>query len=411
MPQLLAAQTPVSGLAAPPPGPLRAEGALGSGSGGKMAMVSLEDLHYGATAPPPAPPAAAPGPAPCLEIDLGVDPLDPLLQLLVQDKLFAVAVQTSQLHAAAATAVKLLRERFAAAPAPHAHAHAHHHHHSHHHGAHAALAQRPVAPRAGPGRLPANGYAARSAAAHRHAPAHAVLSPALRFVKQEMLDVEDAIPWAAVRRVWRTKRTAWRRQVKQTELIAELAVRLRELRAALTPDDADAGFVGCAAVWRAQVEACARGRGAAPLLAACWEEMKQAIRSWLDGTGPDAGTARAVRALHAALRAGGGADALLQAPLEAVVGGDAAALHAVRQAIELERRVVAARLAAAHAGGAAGAAADPAAAAALAAAPPLTSYFSSIAAAWEDSDFDSGAETEVGADDGDATDVEGMDAA
>ncbi len=38
-----------------------------------------------------------------------VDPSDPLVQQLVQDKSFLTAVQTSQLHAAATAAVRLLR--------------------------------------------------------------------------------------------------------------------------------------------------------------------------------------------------------------------------------------------------------------------------------------------------------------
>ena len=41
----------------------------------------------------------------------GVDPLDPLLQVLVQDRSFIAAVQTSQLHAAAGSAVRILRVR------------------------------------------------------------------------------------------------------------------------------------------------------------------------------------------------------------------------------------------------------------------------------------------------------------
>ena len=38
-----------------------------------------------------------------------MDPSDPLVQQLVQDKAFLTAVQTSQLHAAAGAAVRLLR--------------------------------------------------------------------------------------------------------------------------------------------------------------------------------------------------------------------------------------------------------------------------------------------------------------
>lgn len=47
-----------------------------------------------------------------------VDPSDPLVQQLVQDKSFLQAVQTSQLHAAATAAVRLLRVRPAPARGP-----------------------------------------------------------------------------------------------------------------------------------------------------------------------------------------------------------------------------------------------------------------------------------------------------
>ena len=104
--------------------------------------------------------------------------------------------------------------------------------------------------------------------------------------------------------------------------------------------------------------------------------------------------------MQAAL-AGGGADdaaALVQVPLESIVGSDSgAALHAVRHAIELEHKVVSARLAAVSAGGAQqqqlqqqqGEGGGDAAGAA--GGKPLVSHFSTISAAWC-SDFDSGAE-------------------
>lgn len=40
-----------------------------------------------------------------------VDPLDPWLQQLVQDKYFSAAVEAGQLHAAAAAATKVIRVR------------------------------------------------------------------------------------------------------------------------------------------------------------------------------------------------------------------------------------------------------------------------------------------------------------
>ncbi len=90
------------------------------------------------------------------------------------------------------------------------------------------------------------------------------------------------------------------------------------------------------------------------------------------------------------------------------MGNDSQGLHAVRQAIELERRIVAARLAAAQQAAAAAASGE----GQEGEAPQQSqqalspSYFSSINAAWEDSDFDSGAATD--GDDGasDATDLD-----
>ena len=169
---------------------------------------------------------------------------------------------------------------------------------------------------------------------------------------------------------------------------------------------------------------CLQGKGSYGLLSAAWEEMRNTVRSWLDGrskppvqsaTQLQASAARAVRAMHAALALPGGlppgdaaADAaLVQVPLESIVGGDSgAALQAVQQAIELEQRVVGARLAAAQ-----GLAPSPSQAqpseggdpqqqqqqqqqAPDGRSPgdsqPLVGYFSSVAAGWCDS-FDSGA--------------------
>jgi lysozyme family protein len=104
----------------------------------------------------------------------------------------------------------------------------------------------------------------------------------------------------------------------------------------------------------------------------------------------EAGAARAIKALQAAVRQGG-TDALLQTPLESIVGNDSLGLHTVRQALELERRIVASRLAALKQSG------EPPA-------EPMVSYFTSINAGWDDGDFDSGAETEAGG--SDATDVD-----
>ena len=69
-----------------------------------LSALTLAVLQTCCLWPVPSPPAAF------LQPPLqAVDPLDPLVQQLVQDKSFLTAVQTSQLHAAATAAVRLLR--------------------------------------------------------------------------------------------------------------------------------------------------------------------------------------------------------------------------------------------------------------------------------------------------------------
>lgn len=343
------------------------------------------------------------------------------MQQLVQDKSFLTAVQTSQLHAAATAAVRLLRQPQLAAPSefkrppdrqP---------------TLGAAGVREPytlgggggggggegldgATPRSVPSRLhsgfggvgggPAGGLPGslvvpRQLVEPRH-------REAMRYMRLEVLGLEDIIPWNSVRRTWKSKRTSWRRQVKQTEVLADFAMRLKELRAALLTDEQP--LPGCGSTWRAQLELCIQGKGSYGLLAAAWEEMRSTIRAWLEGRSKpatvsaaalQAGAVRAVRAMQAVMAGGGGggdpggeADAaLLQVPLESIVGHDSGAgLHAVRHAIKLEQRIVGARLAGRSASqqqlsdgsGGDGAGGQ-----------PLVSYFSSISAAWADSDFDS----------------------
>ncbi len=162
-----------------------------------------------------------------------------------------------------------------------------------------------------------------------------------------------------------------------------------------------------------------QGKGSYGLLSAAWDEMRNTVRSWLEGrskppvqsaTQLQASAARAVRAMHAALASPSDAAAdaaLVQVPLESIVGGDSgAALQAVQQAIEVEQRVVGARLAAAQ-----GQAPSPSQGQLSEGGDPqqqqqqqqqqtdgrspgdgqpLVGYFSSVAAGWCDS-FDSGA--------------------
>jgi hypothetical protein len=385
-----------------------------------------------------------------------INPLDPWVQLLVQDRLFIASVQTNKLHAAAAAAVKVIKTHFldprhqqqdddndidyptaagggittnkravdgrrgarggggGEGRAVHQELHNHHHRHNNLH--------------------------------HEPMPPHfAGLLPALQALKQEILTLEDEIPWTLVRRAWKNKRTNWRRQLKTTENVIDLAVRLKELRQYLATDDGS--FLGCGPTWQSALEGCIAGRGSFGQLFSVWDEMRNTMRSWLDnklgvggggggtprvggggggmmidsnahgysggqitltmprGGGVQAGptAVRALQALQAALKYED-VDKLLQTPLEAIVGYDSQGLHAVRQAVELERRMVAARMAAIEKqqqdGGVGGEENDGGGNG-----KPLVSYFSSINAAWEDSDFDSGADTDMD-DGGDVTDLD-----
>lgn len=112
------------------------------------------------------------------------------------------------------------------------------------------------------------------------------------------------------------------------------------------------------------------------------------------------GAVRAVQAMQAAatprcsMATGAGPEegagweaAMLQVPLEGILGHSREGLVAVQHAIDLERRAVQ------HGGGGGG--------------PPLASHFSNINAGWEGScEFDSGAESEAAAAESDATDMD-----
>ncbi len=147
--------------------------------------------------------------------------------------------------------------------------------------------------------------------------------------------------------------------------------------------------MGCGPAWRNTLDMCIQGRGTASNLLSVWDELRSTIRSWLScpsavpgltggsyattsGPPPSSASAgRAVLALQAALKHDG-TEALLQTPLESITGYDGYSLHAVRQAIDAEKRIVNSRLAALQ--GVGGASPSEAGNGAV------VSYFSSIAA-------------------------------
>lgn len=203
-------------------------------------------------------------------------------------------------------------------------------------------------------------------------------------MKQEILDLEDSIPWTCVRRVWKARRPSWRRQIRQVELVTGFAAKLKELKdALLLDDDAPVGF---GSSWRTQLELCIQGRGSSAQLASVWDEMKNTVRAWLHGPSlahmenESLHVSAAVRTMNLAFKNGGD---VLQAPIESIMKFDSGKLLNIRDAIEYERHTILSRM----------------------------NYDSSHVSLTEfghqfqESDFDSGQETQ---DDGHATDLDSM---
>ena len=120
----------------------------------------------------------------------------------------------------------------------------------------------------------------------------------------------------------------------------------QELRAALLTDEPGAGaaaFVGCGQAWRVALEACLAGRGSHHSLVGAWEELKAAIRAWLDirdppGLGLGPGAALLQPGSPAAALHGPGAARAVAAMAAAAEEGEAAVLQARRRGGALEGR-------------------------------------------------------------------------
>jgi hypothetical protein len=171
----------------------------------------------------------------------------------------------------------------------------------------------------------------------------------LRRVRSELTELEETVPWNAVRRMWRSRRTLWRRTVKQADAVVSMAYCVQEFRVALYTDDNS--FQGCGRAWRASIEQCMHGRGSHGVLWDVWEELKASILSWLglrstptqlSSAQLQESAARARVALEEAMRRG--ADSLSQVPLEAILNGNREGLQMVRTELEQERMLVAVKL-------------------------------------------------------------------
>ncbi len=56
--------------------------------------------------------------------------------------------------------------------------------------------------------------------------------------RNQLLNLEDSVPWTAVKSSWRNRRPGWRRSLKAADTVAEIAARLEEFRAHLMNDGA-----------------------------------------------------------------------------------------------------------------------------------------------------------------------------
>ncbi|KAK9824452.1 hypothetical protein WJX72_010352 [[Myrmecia] bisecta] len=89
----------------------------------------------------------------------------------------------------------------------------------------------------------------------------------LHTVRAEMTHLEEAVPWNAVRKNWRSKRANWRRALKQAETVVELSKCLREFRTSLATDSSS---VALTAKWSQSIDACIQGLGSHSVLLALW---------------------------------------------------------------------------------------------------------------------------------------------
>lgn len=111
-------------------------------------------------------------------------------------------------------------------------------------------------------------------------------------LQEDMLALEEIIPWACVRKIWKNKRSSWRREVRQTSSIRGFAKLLKELRHAQLMTG-DVVFVNSEhftlkTAWRNQLEACLTGTGRASVLDGVWLEFKMNVHSWLTSTSAEA---------------------------------------------------------------------------------------------------------------------------
>jgi len=104
---------------------------------------------------------------------------------------------------------------------------------------------------------------------------------ALRRLRSELLDVEEAVPWSAVTPGWRGRRPAWRRALRASDAAACVARALREFRAALAPTAPPLLTATGDDDWLESVDAVAAGAMPGATLHPLWGELRDGVAAWV----------------------------------------------------------------------------------------------------------------------------------
>ncbi|CAL8466997.1 g6533 [Coccomyxa elongata] len=162
----------------------------------------------------------------------------------------------------------------------------------------------------------------------------------LEEARNQLLSLEDTVPWHAVKSSWRNRRPGWRRALKAADTVADVAVRLDEFRSHLMNDGATLPMGAAAGPWEQSLTACLQGNGSIAALLTLCNELQQSVRLWLDlklvhtPVSPTvmSQAIRAVQALQEGSQKGSGE--LHQVPLEAIVNHSSEGIQAVKNFLE-----------------------------------------------------------------------------
>jgi len=173
-------------------------------------------------------------------------------------------------------------------------------------------------------------------------------------VQKDVLQLEERVPWILAKLSWQRTRNEWRNAVQQCCTAEQLVPQLCALNHALHHTRASPGslqgrhrtlgggrYGGMAALLETLALEVSAGRAVHSMLDARWDEARGDIETWLESQGSvrlqgmGDTVARAAIALEKAAKKG--EEALLQVPLEAMLGNNASAMSVLRDVLQRER--------------------------------------------------------------------------